>query len=139
MQSAAAGPGWAGAGEGGGGGGTELSQELGVVLAKGRQVLLREGQRRIRVAAADELDEAQLLQVERQLRPLLQDLRAPRGTSPTAPPSGPRIAYLQLRSTPPPIQTAPSASRSANSGMAWPLVTMDMHCCDSPVSTCPKA
>lgn len=54
---------------------TQFGEEGGVLLAQGREDLLRKGERRVGVARAYELDEALLLQVERQLRMLLQDLR----------------------------------------------------------------
>ena len=54
---------------------TQLAQEGGVLLAARRQVLLRKLQRLLRAALAHQLDQALLLQVERQLVLLLQDLR----------------------------------------------------------------
>ena len=45
-----------------------------MLLCQRRQVLRREVQRALRVAAADELYEPLLLQVEEQLRLLVQDL-----------------------------------------------------------------
>ena len=55
---------------------TQLAQEGGVLLAARRQVLLRKLQRLLRAPLAHQLDQALLLQVERQLVLLLQDLRA---------------------------------------------------------------
>ncbi len=69
---------------------TQLGEEGGVLLAQGREDVLREGERRVGVATAYELNQPLLLQVERQLRMLLQYLQRSRqsaasGTSCTTP------------------------------------------------------
>ena len=55
---------------------TELLQQGGVLLSKGRKILLRELQGLVHLASPDELNEPLLLEVERQCVLLLQYLRA---------------------------------------------------------------
>ena len=55
---------------------TELLQQGGVLLSKGRKILLRELQGLVHLASPDELDQPLLLEVERQRVLLLQYLRS---------------------------------------------------------------